>query len=475
MDASYCYACDLSQDGKVFARLWATVEISDPIGSPFPSYKPDPFSSSASDISSTPSISFSPDGKQLLLLLQVASNSDEAWLLPYPPGTGSPHRLSISGKLPNSNIPNFAWMPDGRNLVMSLAPDESLIHRLWMTSTSSNELTPLTTGTNEEDNPRVSPDGKSILYSQVTMRYDLTSVSLDDGATKTLITSGHLEFDPASSANQAKLVWVTNRSGKFEIWTRLPDGSDKPAVTNAEFPRAGFLCNPALSPDGERIAYVGPGSGTGGAGSRIWISLVNGGPPVQLTNTADPREYGGSWSPDGSQFVYLRTDSDATRLTLVKTSGNATPSVLKEHVRGEYLPDWSPSGKWITYRDKNGWWLTSPDGKTSKSLGKIETPYLAFSKDSKLLYGIQTGETEGNPQRATIFSLDPVTLKQKAIRELGKELAPASPDTRIRFGMALDGKSFVYPTLYYREDLWILSGYRQPGWRARISEVLGLK
>ena len=46
---------------------------------------------------------------------------------------------------------------------------------------------------------------------------------------------------------------------------------------------------------------------------------------------------------------------------------------------------------------------------------------------------------------------------------------------RIRFGMAPDGKSFVYSTAYYREDLWILTGYRQPGWRARIAEALHLK
>jgi Tol biopolymer transport system component len=206
------------------------------------------------------------------------------------------------------------------------------------------------------------------------------------------------------------LVWVTNRSGKFEIWIRLPDGSDRPTVNAADFAGGvGGFFNPAISPDGERIVYIGPGSGTGGAGVRMQISSVNGGPPVQLTNAPDPREFGGSWSPDGSKFVFLQSDSEANRLMLVNTSGNATPRVLKDHVRGAYLPDWSPTGEWITYRDKNGWWLISPDSKTSKSLGKIQAPYLAFSKDGKLLYGIQTGDTEDNIERATLFSLDPVT------------------------------------------------------------------
>lgn len=55
-------------------------------------------------------------------------------------------------------------------------------------------------------------------------------------------------------------------------------------------------------------------------------------------------ESGGSWSPDGSQFVYL--DSESMLMT-VKTSVNATPRVLKKEVDGLCLPDWSPTGEWI--------------------------------------------------------------------------------------------------------------------------------
>ena len=204
----------------------------------------------------------------------------------------------------------------------------------------------------------------------------------------------------------------------------------------------------------------------------MWISSVAGGAPIQLTNIPQANEWGGSWSPDGSRFVFI----GANTLMTVKTSGNATPSVLKKDIDELHLPDWSPTGEWITYHDKNGWWLISPHGKTSKSLGKIESPYLAFSKNGKLLYGIQTGEIEGSIQCATLFSLDPVTLKQKVIKELGKDFAPQSPnDNGTRFSFALDGKSFVYATSYYREDLWMLTGYRQSGWWGRISDALNLK
>jgi hypothetical protein len=140
------------------------------------------------------------------------------------------------------------------------------------------------------------------------------------------------------------------------------------------------------------------------------------------------------------------------------------------------IPDWSPTGEWITYSDAKGWWLISPDGKTTRFLGKIETPYMTFSKNGTLLYGIETGETEDALDKATLFSLDPTTLMRKVIKELGKELLPQSFSSfGTRFSMAPNGKSFVYPTTYYREDLWMLTGYRQPGWLGQFFGVPKLK
>jgi eukaryotic-like serine/threonine-protein kinase len=465
-----CYACDLSRDGNVLATLRKgpegeyEVAISDPLGSTLRAYTPAPFASK--DVSSGPQLGFSPDGKTLLFFRQGDDEKDEAWLLPYPASIVPPKQ--ILNKLPTlQGTPNFSWLPDNEHLVVSLAADQNSPAHLWMANIQSNDLTPLTTGDASEWSPVVSPDGKSILYSKDLDRRDVASVSLSDGSAKTMITSGRQESMAAWSANQAKLAWVTNRSGPFEIWLLMPDGSERPAVTAAEFPdgRNKWFMNPSLSPDGGRLAYVRIDH----AGSiRLWLSSLSGGAPVRLTNDELSMEYGGSWSPDGSRFVYLQAKAGKAFLMMVKTNGGATPFILKEigpvvHW-GMGLPDWSLTGEWITYRDDRGWNLISPDGKTAKFLGKIETDYLAFSRDGKLLYGIQTGETEAGQDRATLFSLDSVTLRRKDIKELGKDFRPVSNfDPGIRFSLSLDGKSFVYTTMQYRNDLWMLQGYRQPG------------
>ena len=444
-----------------------TVSISDAIGSPLWAYTPAPFASH--DIFNEPQLSFSPDGKRILLYRTGDGDKDEAWLLSFPPGGTPPQRI-----LKNlQTFDSFAWMPDSQHLIISLNSDQNAPDHLWTADTKSNYLAPLTTGNVSESLPRVSPDGRKILYTQSSRQFDVVSISLGDGSAKTLISTGREEGMPAWSANQEKLAWVTNRSGPFEIWVRMPDGSERQAVTAADFPPGTnkWFFSPSLSPSGDRLAFVRIDR----AGvARVWISSLTGGTPIRLTNTEPTGEAGGSWSPDGKRIAYLQAQGGTTSLMIAKASGNAVPVVLREggaslQEMPQGAPEWSPTGRWITYRDRKGWNLVSPDGKTSKFLGKMDTPYLAFSKNGNLLYGIVTGESEADRHRATLFSLNPVTLKQKVIKELGEEFRPDPTFIfGIRFSIAPDGKRFVYSRGRYRSDLWMLEGYRQPGWADRL-------
>lgn len=45
----------------------------------------------------------------------------------------------------------------------------------------------------------------------------------------------------------------------------------------------------------------------------------------------------------------------------------------------------------------------------------------------------------------------------------------------VRFSLAPDGNSILYSTQKFRSNLWMLTGYRQPGCRARIADAFGLK
>ena len=89
-----------------------------------------------------------------------------------------------------------------------------------------------------------------------------------------------------------------------------------------------------VSPDASRTIYTRIGEGTT---ARIWISSVTGGAPIRLTNE-DAAEYTGSWSPDGAWFVYCGVRDDKVDLKKVKTTGQATPIVLKRDVTDTSVP-----------------------------------------------------------------------------------------------------------------------------------------
>jgi Tol biopolymer transport system component len=469
MDVDDCaFLCDLSRDGKAFVTLLSGknpgdlsyLAVSDPLGSPLRNYTPSPFASK--EIFDSPITRFSPDKTKILLFQAAGGGKEEAWLLPYP-AEGKPPRRVLE-KLPSfQGTPTVSWMPDSRHIVVALAAEKDSQIHLWIADTESDDLTPLTTGNASEGYLVVAPDGRSLIYQQETFTLDVVSLSVADSSAKTLVSTGRQESMAGWAANAQKLAWVTDRSGSDEIWVRSLDGTDRPVVTAANFPDGHnkVLMNPALSPDGERLIFTRIDSE---GVTRLWMMSLAGGSPIRLTNVEPGAEYGSAWSADGSRFAYIQMMGGKTSLMTVKASGNATPVELKKDVFG-ILSAWSPDGNWITYLDKSGWNLISPDGKNSKLLGNIATPYLMFSKDGKLLYGIEYGVTEADQDRATFFCIDLATMKQKVIKELGRDLRPgANSYPEIRFSLAPDGRSFVYSTSKQRLELWMLQGYRTPRW-----------
>jgi len=420
-----------------------------PIGAPLRRYTPAPFETTYN--LNGPTLHFSPDGKSLLLFLDVPQ-ARTVWLLPLPMGRSAPQR--VLQDLPGYGAtPSCSWFPDHRRIALDLQDRHDEQQHLWIADVFSGARRRITAGTSSEESPAVSPDGKRILFTQHKTESLLVSVSLENAAVEHVLESDLSAGMPAWAMRQEKFAYTTARNGPAEIWMR-GGGSDRPVVTEAMFPpgTTNSFMAPSLSPEADRLIYTQVDSHVGVS---AWISSVNGGPPVRLTNESNMVEFGGSWSPDGRSFVYQRCASGNCDIAVVKTSGEATPMAIRKNVVYA-LPQWSPDGNWIKFFDAaNGWSLISPDGKTVEVLGVKEAIDLTFSLDSRSMFGIRR-----DGSRAQLFSLDLQTKKVKAIGDFDREYFPNSPvGPAMRLSLAPDGKTILYPVVRSSSSLWMLEGF----------------
>jgi Tol biopolymer transport system component/predicted Ser/Thr protein kinase len=462
-------ALRVSPDGKALVATGfndgtLSVYTASPVGTPLKRYTPAPFESKYAF--NQPLATFDPDGRSITLIMDVIGGR-QAWKLSYPPGGKAPERI-MKGLNNAGGNPRWSWFRDGRTGFMSAADEQG--EHLWFAGARSGPGRRATAGARAqaETEPALSPDGKKLLFVQSRNENMIVSASLSDAMVQRVISSETGVGTPAWARRQQEFVYSSTRSGSPSIWMR-GEGWDRPLVTTQAFPEGSTnsLTLPSLSPGGDRVAYLRSDSDRR---FQIWISSVSGGPPVRLTNEKDAVERGESWSPDGSSLVYWNFRNGLLSLMLAKTTGEASPTVLRQHI-GDSLPEWSPDGQWISFWDAtNGarWSIISPDGKTVRSFGEPDTIQMTFSQDSKRLIGIRPEK-----DRCVLYSLDIATKEKKIIGYNSRDFMPSSStNPGIRLSVSPDGKSIMYPVFHRSSTLWMLEGFEQPGWIDELREML---
>ncbi len=170
------------------------------------------------------------------------------------------------------------------------------------------------------------------------------------------------------------------------------------AATATEMPIPGIdIRFPFWSPDGRQIAFT--------SGTTLMRVDVSGGPPVTICTCGGG--YGGTWNRDG---VILSTNR-AGRLYRVSASGG-DPKPLRTLAEGEiyqFWPEFLPDGKHYLYLS----WSNRPDqqGIYAASLDSNDRK-LIIATDSNASY-LQSGQllfTRGNVLMAQPFDLENLTL-----------------------------------------------------------------
>jgi serine/threonine-protein kinase len=221
--------------------------------------------------------------------------------------------------------------------------------------------------------PRLSPDGKSILVDLAAA--DGRDVWLIDRAsgTMTRVTSDHDAHDAAWAPDGKSIIYASVKQGVFTVLrTRPGSGSTEVILGHKSLgPWTG-----RWFPDGKRILAVGMDLQPNSAMDVVMIDSARHLVPLVVTPGAD------AWpdvSPDGRWLAYASNQSGQFEVYVRPVAGGDQVQVS---VDGGSEPMWSHSGRELFYRSFKGTqrWLTSAVIRTAPSLSVISRTDL-FSVD----------------------------------------------------------------------------------------------
>lgn len=223
----------------------------------------------------------------------------------------------------------------------------------------------------------VSPDGETAVYVKRTIEDNkyfrrLWRTTFKGGAPEQLTSANASDMRPRVSPDGKQLVFISDRSGKPQAWVMRLSGGEPRQVTNL----AGGVGAADWSPDGTRLLLLGGSGekrftvgkeddptarrirdytwradmiGVRDEHTSVWITDLEGGQPTRITAPNYNVEVA-AWSPDGKQIAFLADLGPNAGLeeipsvnTLPAEPSDSTPQQVASLKSGVFNVVWAPS------------------------------------------------------------------------------------------------------------------------------------
>ncbi|MEM7611804.1 MAG: hypothetical protein AAF270_09010, partial [Pseudomonadota bacterium] len=175
----------------------------------------------------------------------VLSILDQLWLLPASGGVAEP--VTPEGL----HLRNPRLSPDGRSVVAEGGWDHERQH-LWQISLVDREVQRLTRGAWRDHSASWHPDGQRLLFvSDRGGSDDIWELDLSSGTARRLTSAPGREFDPTFSSSGAQILYIAQDGDEYRLQRRYYAGQPH-ILVRSERP----ISAPAVRSDGVLITYL---------------------------------------------------------------------------------------------------------------------------------------------------------------------------------------------------------------------------
>lgn len=383
-----------------------------------------------------------------------------------------------------------AWSPDGKELVVSIAPPEvsvrsSIPSALWIINLESGAKRLLTEG--DAVQPNWSPNGDRIAYwglRQGGGQRDIWTIPAQGGDPVPVTNDLALDWNPSWSPDGKHLYFASDRGGSMNFW-RVPldektgqtfaepeaittpsgysehisfsrNGTEmayvqrtetqnlfrvdfNPARNEMNGPPAAvtngsdYITDPDLSPDDQWLVYSSQGSRQ----EDIFVINVDGSTQRQLTN--DPyNDRAPQWSPDGSRIAFYSDRTGRYEIWAINVDGSGLQQLTFTSGPSAVYPLWSPDGTQILFKqfgllpfifDQRKAWVSQTPSQLKPPVEQKNSFWpFSWSSDGQLLAGTWVNNAKDSVR---VYNLKTETYEQ--VTDFGTKPAWLNDNRRLLF------------------------------------------